>query len=72
MAIARAIVNRPTILLADEPTGSLDVENSKIVRGLLSQLNRRFGQTILMITHNPEAAAYASRIVKMKDGRIVE
>jgi putative ABC transport system ATP-binding protein len=72
VAIARAIVNRPAILLADEPTGNLDVENSNIVLGLLSELNRRFGQTILMITHNPEAAAYAGRIVNMRDGRIVE
>jgi putative ABC transport system ATP-binding protein len=70
VAIARAVVNHPAILLADEPTGNLDTENSTIVLGLLRELNHRFGQTILMITHNPEAAAYADRIVSMRDGRI--
>jgi putative ABC transport system ATP-binding protein len=72
VAIARAIVNNPAILLADEPTGNLDSENSVIVLGLLRDLNERIGQTILMITHNPEAAAYAHRIAHMKDGRIVD
>src|SRR5580698_217655 len=71
VAIARAIVNRPAILLADEPTGNLDTENSNAVLGLLRDLNSRLGQTILMITHNPEAAAFADRIVKMRDGRVV-
>jgi putative ABC transport system ATP-binding protein len=70
VAIARAVVNHPAILLADEPTGNLDTENSTIVLGLLRELNHRFGQTILMITHNPEAAAYADRVVSMRDGRI--
>ncbi len=72
VAIARAIVNRPAILLADEPTGNLDTENSKIVLGLLRGLNDRLGQTILMITHDPEAASYGDRIVRMRDGRIVD
>ena len=71
VAIARAIVNRPAILLADEPTGNLDTENSENVLRLLSDLNKRLGQTIVMITHNPEAAAYAHRTVRMKDGVIV-
>jgi len=70
VAIARAIVNGPSILLADEPTGNLDTENSKIVLGLLRDLNRRLGQTILMITHNPEAAEYGHRTVHMRDGRV--
>jgi len=70
VAIARAIVNHPAILLADEPTGNLDTENSNAVLALLRDLNRRLGQTILMITHNPDAAAYADRIVLMRDGRI--
>ena len=70
VAIARAIANQPAILLADEPTGNLDTENSTIVLELLRELNHRFGQTILMITHNPEAAAYADRIVTMRDGRV--
>jgi putative ABC transport system ATP-binding protein len=72
VAIARAIVNHPALLLADEPTGNLDTANSEAVLGLLRDLNKRLGQTILMITHNPEAAAYADRIVKMRDGRVVE
>src|SRR4051794_35747441 len=72
VAIARAIVNRPAILLADEPTGNLDTENSAAVLGVLRNLNERLGQTILMITHNPEAAAYGHRVVKMRDGRIVD
>jgi putative ABC transport system ATP-binding protein len=71
VAIARALVNGPSILLADEPTGNLDTENSNIVLGLLRDLNRRLGQTIVMITHNPEAAAYGDRITHMRDGSIV-
>ncbi len=70
VAIARAIVNQPAILLADEPTGNLDTENSNAVLGLLRDLNHRLGQTILMITHNPEAAGYGHRIVHMRDGHI--
>ena len=72
VAIARAIVNHPAILLADEPTGNLDSENSKAVLEVLRDLNERLGQTVLMITHNPEAAAYAHRTVQMRDGRVVE
>jgi putative ABC transport system ATP-binding protein len=68
VAIARAIVNHPAILLADEPTGNLDSKNSKAVLEILCDLNERLGQTILMITHNPEAAAYAHRIIPMRDG----
>lgn len=71
IAIARAIVNHPAILLADEPTGNLDTENSKAVLEILRDLNERTGQTILMITHNPEAAAYGHRTVLMRDGKIV-
>ena len=70
VAIARAIVNQPAILLADEPTGNLDTENSNAVLALLRDLNHRLGQTILMITHNPEAAGYGDRIVRMRDGQI--
>lgn len=72
VAIARALVNRPAILLADEPTGNLDTENSTTVLGVLRDLNERIGQTVLMITHNPEAAAYGHRTVHMRDGRIVK
>lgn len=71
VAIARALVNRPAILLADEPTGNLDTENSIAVLTLLRQVNQETGQTILMITHNPEAAAYADRTVSMRDGRLI-
>ena len=71
IAIARAIVNRPPILLADEPTGNLDTENSIAVLEILRDLNERPGQTILMITHNPEAAAYGHSTVQMRDGTIV-
>ncbi|HUB78212.1 MAG TPA: ABC transporter ATP-binding protein [Bryobacteraceae bacterium] len=70
VAIARAIVNHPAILLADEPTGNLDTENSRAVLEILRDLNQRRGQTILMITHNPEAAAFAHRTVRMRDGRV--
>jgi len=72
IAIARAIVNHPAILLADEPTGNLDSENSKAVLEILRDLNERLGQTVLMITHNPEAAAYGHRTVRMRDGKIDE
>ncbi len=72
VAIARAIVNHPAILLADEPTGNLDSENSRLVLGLLRDLNEKMGQTILMITHDTDAAAYGHRIVHMRDGRVVD
>jgi putative ABC transport system ATP-binding protein len=71
VAIARAIVNGPAILLADEPTGNLDSENSTAVLKLLSDLNQRHGQTVLMITHDRDAADYAGRKVYMRDGRIL-
>jgi putative ABC transport system ATP-binding protein len=70
VAIARALVNQPAILLADEPTGNLDTVNSNAVLQILRDLNKRTRQTILMITHNPEAAAFADRIVVMRDGKI--
>ena len=71
VAIARALVNDPGILLADEPTGNLDSRNSGLILDLFSDLNRRLGQTIAMITHNPEAAQVGHRIVEMRDGRIL-
>jgi putative ABC transport system ATP-binding protein len=71
VALARAIVNSPAIILADEPTGNLDTENSAIVLNMFQEMNFRFNQTIIMITHNPEAAAMCRRIIHMRDGEIV-
>ena len=71
VAIARALITRPAIVLADEPTGNLDTKNSEAVLQMLLRSNRELGQTTLMITHNPEAAAIASRILYMRDGEIV-
>ena len=72
VALARAVINSPAIILADEPTGNLDTENSQIVLDMFRELNAKYGQTIIMITHNPEAAAVCSRTIKMRDGHIVE
>jgi putative ABC transport system ATP-binding protein len=71
VAITRALVDSPAILLADEPTGNLDTENSEIILNMFQRLNQIHGQTILMVTHNPEIAAGAARFVRMRDGRIV-
>jgi putative ABC transport system ATP-binding protein len=72
VAIARALVNQPAILLADEPTGNLDTANSNAVLKIMRDLNKSRNQTILMITHNPEAAAFADRTVTMRDGRVAQ
>ncbi len=72
VALARAVINNPAIILADEPTGNLDTENSHIVLDMFKELNRRYGQTIIMITHNPDAAENCNRIINMLDGRIVD
>ena len=72
VAIARALINKPAILLADEPTGNLDTENSRNVLNLLKGLNRRIGQTILLITHEPAVASYADRILHIRDGQLME
>ncbi len=72
VAIARALATKPTILLADEPTGNLDSANSLAVLEILRGLNERLKQTILMITHNIDAAAFGHRTMHMRDGRIVE
>ena len=71
VALARALINRPAIVLADEPTGNLDSKNSAIVLHMLRQSNKELGQTVLMITHNPEAAEYGDRVIHMRDGQIV-
>lgn len=72
VALARAIVSEPKIVLADEPTGNLDTKSSDAVLNLLRDLNRDLGQTIVMITHNPDAAAYGHRILHMRDGEVVD
>jgi putative ABC transport system ATP-binding protein len=72
VAIARAIISEPKIVLADEPTGNLDTKSSDAVLSMLRQLNRDMGQTIVMITHNPEAAEYGTRILHMRDGAVVD
>jgi putative ABC transport system ATP-binding protein len=72
VALARALINKPAVVLADEPTGNLDSENSEIVLNMLRQSNQELGQTVLMITHNPEAAKYGNRIIHMRDGQIVK
>src|SRR4026209_63868 len=72
VALARAVVTRPAIVLADEPPGNLESENSALVLNMFQELNYRFNQTIVMITHNPEAAAMCRRIVQMRDGHILE
>jgi len=71
VAIARALAAKPAILLADEPTGSLDSRNSEIVLNMFRELNRRFRQTIILVTHNPELVTYTDRLIEMRDGVIV-
>jgi putative ABC transport system ATP-binding protein len=72
VAIARAIVTRPAVLLADEPTGNLDTATSREIMDLLVRLNREHGITVIMVTHEPDMAAYAGRIIRFLDGRIVD
>jgi putative ABC transport system ATP-binding protein len=71
VAIARAVINRPSIILADEPTGSLDSRNSRTVLEMLRNLNETLGQSIVIITHDADAASTADRVIEMKDGRIL-
>src|ERR1700739_2287494 len=71
VGIGRALITRPAIVLADEPTGNLDTRNSDAVLSMLVRSNRELGQTTLMIPHNPEAAAIARRILHMRDGEII-
>jgi putative ABC transport system ATP-binding protein len=72
VAIARALVNQPSILLADEPTGNLDSKTSIEIMGIFQRLNREMGITIIMITHEPDIAAFAKRNIVFRDGRIVD
>ncbi len=71
VAIARAVANKPAIVLADEPTGNLDTKNSEIVLNMFRELNQRFKQTIVLVTHNPELVTYTDRLIEMRDGLVV-
>ena len=70
VAIARALINEPPILIADEPTGNLDTKSSKEIMDIFCQLNQQ-GRTIIMVTHEPDIAAYANRVIQVRDGKIV-
>ncbi len=71
VAIARALVNNPSLILADEPTGNLDTKTGEIVLGTFQKLNKEFGRTIILITHEPDVAQHAERIITLRDGVIV-
>ena len=70
VAIARSLANRPGVILADEPTGNLDSSNSEQIMDLLLKLHRELGMTLVLVTHDPHVASLASRIIRMKDGRV--
>jgi putative ABC transport system ATP-binding protein len=72
VAIARALVNRPEIILADEPTGALDTRTSIEIMAIFQQLNRESGITLMMVTHEPDIAAHATRIIRFRDGRVMD
>ena len=72
VAIGRALVTRPKLILADEPTGNLDIQNSQDVIDLLTQASRRYRQTILMITHNPNLTASVDRVMRVSDGILTD
>lgn len=71
VAIARALVNNPTMILADEPTGNLDTKTGEIVLNTFQKLNRELGRTIILITHEPDVAEHADRIIVIRDGQII-
>ena len=71
-SIGRALITRPSIVLADEPTGNLDSKSGDVVIHTLSHINRELGKTIVMVTHDPKMASYCSRLILLKDGMILE
>jgi len=71
-SVARALINRPKILLADEPTASLDIASARVVLELFKRLNKELGQTIVMVTHEPEDEKYVDRVVWLKDGHVLK
>lgn len=71
VSIARALINNPSIILADEPTGELDTRNAEIIMGILHDLNKKEGVTIVIVTHNPLAAEFTDKIIEMRDGNII-
>jgi putative ABC transport system ATP-binding protein len=71
VSIARALVNNPSLILADEPTGELDSKNAEIIMKLLQELNKNEGVTIIIVTHNPLAAEFTEKIIEMRDGNII-
>jgi putative ABC transport system ATP-binding protein len=71
VSIARALVNNPSLILADEPTGELDSKNAEIIMGILQELNKTEGVTIIIVTHNPLAAEFTDKIIEMRDGNII-
>jgi len=72
VAVARALANDPKIVLADEPTGNLDTKNTDMMMALMASLHKDFGKTLVIITHNPEVASHAERVISIRDGSIVE
>ncbi len=72
VAICRALINDPDLILADEPTGNLDSKSGQIVIDALVRINQEFGKTIVMVTHDPQMASYCSRIILLKDGVILD
>ena len=72
VAIARALVNQPAIILADEPTGNLDSQTSSEIMGIMQTLNEQQGITIILVTHEPDIAQYAKRVIMFKDGLVIE
>jgi putative ABC transport system ATP-binding protein len=72
VAIARALAAEPSLVLADEPTGNLDTRSGDEIAGLLREVAKQYGRTVIMVTHDPRIAAYADKIIFLKDGRVVD